>query len=134
MFGAVDSARGAVEAMVEPDAIGACKVSAVGGAHVALLAADGSFTALQARTLAGIEPACADTLANALLLVFTPLVDGGSVALHGNCGGSGWGLCKANGCGKCEKSDAKQRNFHGCISLRGGGLISSFVPIRAHIH
>jgi hypothetical protein len=97
MFGAVDSARGAVEAMVEPDAIGACKVSAVAGAHVALLTADGGFTALQARTLAGIEPAAADALPNALLLVFPSLVDGGGVALHGSSRCSRWGLCKANG-------------------------------------
>jgi hypothetical protein len=97
MFGAVDSARGAVEAMVEPDAISACEMSAAGGAHVALLAADGGFTAFQSRTLAGIEPASADALADALLLVFTSLVDGGGMALHGSCGCSRWGLSKANG-------------------------------------
>jgi hypothetical protein len=134
MFGAIDSARRAIEAMVETDAIGACKAPAVGGAHVALLAADGGFTALQASTLAGIEPAAADALANALLLVFASLVDGGGVALHGSRRHRGRRLGKANGRGKCEKSDAKQRNFHGCISLGGGGLIYSFVPIRAHIH
>jgi hypothetical protein len=134
MFGAVDSARRAVEAMVEPDAIDACKAPAVGGAHVALLAANGRFTALQTSTLAGIEPAAANALANALLLVFASLVDGGGVAMHGSRRCCGCRLCKANGRGKCEKSDAKQRNFHGCISLGGGGLICSFVPIRAHIH
>jgi hypothetical protein len=64
---------------------------------VALLAADGGFTAFQSRTLAGIEPASADALADALLLVFTSLVDGGGMALHGSCGCSRWGLSKANG-------------------------------------
>src|ERR1700677_3437617 len=110
MPGAINCARCAVQAMVEANAIGARQVAAIGEAHVTFLAADGSFAALETCALASIEPARADALTDALLLMFTALVDGGSVALHG---GYRSGLGKANGRGKCEKSDAKQRNFHG---------------------
>ena len=97
MLGAVDCAGSAVEAPVEPNAIEVVEASMVGGAHVALLAPDGSFTALQTCTLAGIEPAGADALANALLLMFASLVDGGGVALHGSSGRNRCSLGKANG-------------------------------------
>jgi hypothetical protein len=42
------------------------------------------------------------------------------------------GLAKANGGGKCEKSDAKQRNFHGVSPWEAA--VCCYVPIRAHIH
>jgi len=49
-----------------------------------------------------------------MLLVDATLVDGGGMALRGDRYGlSDAGLSKTNGGGKCEKSDAKQRNFHG---------------------
>jgi hypothetical protein len=84
--------------VIEPYAIDVCEASTVGGAHVALLAADGSFTTLEAGTLAGVEPAALNALPDALLLVCASLVDGG-VAMHG-CGCRclhGSGLSKSNG-------------------------------------
>jgi hypothetical protein len=100
--------------VVEPGAIEMIQVPMAGGAHVALLAADGSFAALQACALAGIEPSALNALPDALLLVFASLVDV-NVAVHGRWRRSGCGhsLCKADGGSKCEKSDAKQRDFHG---------------------
>jgi hypothetical protein len=88
--------------MVEPDAVIVVQAPAIGGAHMAFLAADGDFAALQPVGLAGVELAGANTLANALLLVFAALVDGCGVALHGR----GCGLGKANSRSQCEKSNA----------------------------
>jgi hypothetical protein len=114
MFGAVNGARRAIEAAVEPDAVRAGQVATVSGAHVALLSADGGFTAFQPNDLARVEPAGADAMSNAALLMYATLVDGGGVAMHGGrCGLGNTGLRKANGGRKCEKSNAKQRNFHG---------------------
>jgi hypothetical protein len=114
MLGAVDGARGAVEAVVEPHAVKVSEMAISGGAHVSFLAADGGFAAFQASRLARIEAAGANSLSDALLLMFAALVDGGGMALHrGGCGAARGRLSKANGGGKCEKSDAKQRNFHG---------------------
>lgn len=81
---------------------------------MAFLAANGGFAAFQANGLARVEPAGPDALSDAMLLVLATLVDGGGMAVHGSrCGLGSPGLCKANGGGKCKKSDAKQRNFHG---------------------
>jgi hypothetical protein len=98
MLGAVDCAGSAVEAPVEPNAIEVVEAS----------------MALQACALAGIEPSALNALPDALLLVFASLVDV-NVAVHGRWRRSGCGhsLCKADGGSKCEKSDAKQRDFHG---------------------
>ena len=87
MSGAIDGARTAMQAVVEPHAV--C------GAHAVFLAADGGFTTLKACALTGVEAAGADAFTDALLLVFTALVDGCGVALHGSrCRR---GLRKANG-------------------------------------
>jgi len=87
VFGAVDGARGVVEVPVEPDAVYAIEAAMAGEAHVALLAANGGFTALQSRALAGIEPSAVDALGDALLLMLASLVDGDGVALRGlRCG------------------------------------------------
>ena len=122
MFRAVDGARRTVEAMVQTDPIRTSETAAIGETHVAFLPADGCFTALHAHCLARVEPASSDSLRDAPLLMFAALIDGGGMTLHRNSGSVRDPLGKANGGGKCEKSDAKQRNFHGCISLRGGGL------------
>jgi hypothetical protein len=87
-------------------------------------AGDFGFFAFEACTLARIDAAGADALADAALLVGTSLIDGHVVLrnrrllLHNGCS-----LRKTNGGSQCEKSDAKQREFHGCISLRGGGCV-----------
>jgi hypothetical protein len=57
-----------VKAVVEPNAIEVIQASVVGGAHEVLLAANGSFAALEACALAGIEPAALNALPDALLL------------------------------------------------------------------
>jgi hypothetical protein len=116
--------------MVESNAVAASEAAAIVGAHVPFRASDGCFAALQAACLTGGELAASYTLPNALLLVFTALVDCGWMArgMHGSS------LAKANGGAKCEKSDAKHRKFHGCISLGGGGLFEFPLPIRSHIH
>jgi hypothetical protein len=102
----------------------------MGGAHVPFLAADGSFAALEAAGLACIEPAGADALRDALLLVFATLVDGGGMALHRHrCG-----LGKANGGTKYKNSDAKQRNFHSVSPWEAAVCFCCFVPVRTHIH
>jgi hypothetical protein len=88
--------------MVEPDAVIVVQASAIGGAHVAFLAANRPFAALQPDGLAGVELAAANALGNALLLVFAALVDGCGVTLHGR----GCGLGKANGRSQGEKSNA----------------------------
>jgi hypothetical protein len=54
--------------VVEPNAIEVIQASVVGGAHEVLLAANGSFAALEACALAGIEPAALNALPDALLL------------------------------------------------------------------
>ena len=127
---AVDGARGAVEATIERDAVGAGEAAVMGGAHVSFVAADGGFAALQAVGLARVEAAGADALRDALLLVFAALVDGGGMALHRRrCG-----LGKANGGTKCKNSDAKQRNFHSVSPWEAAVCFGCFVPIRAHIH
>jgi hypothetical protein len=114
MFGAVNGARSAIEATVEPDAVRAGQVATVSGTHVALLPANGGFTAFQPDGLACVKPAGADALSDAALLMYAALVDGGGMAMHGGWRGLGnAGLCKANGGRKCKKSNAKQRNFHG---------------------
>jgi hypothetical protein len=114
MFGAVNGTRGAIEAAVEPDAVYAGEAATVGCAHLALLASNGTFAAFQPNGLARVEPAGPDALSNATLLMLATLVDGGGMAVHGDRRGLGnSGLCKADGGGKCKKSDAKQRNFHG---------------------
>jgi hypothetical protein len=111
MFGAIDGARGAVEAVIETNAIDVIEAPMAGSPHVPLLAANRGFAAFQAGALAGIEPAALDALPDALQLECASLVDGSGVALHGRrCGCY---LRKANGGSKCEKSDAKQRDFHG---------------------
>lgn len=93
MLGAIDGARAVVEAAIEPHAVGVGEAAMVGKAHMALLAADRGLAALQARTLAGIEPSAVDAFSDALLLVFLSLVDGDGVALHRlRCG-----LSKTNG-------------------------------------
>ena len=95
--------------MVEPDAIDPVEAAMGGEAHMPLLAADGGFAALQTASLPGIEPAAVDALGDALLLMFASLVDCYGVVLHGlRCG-----LSKTKGGCQCQKSDAKQRNFHG---------------------
>jgi len=103
MLVAVDSARGAVEPVVEPDAVPAGQTAMIGYAHVVFLAANGGLAALQPGALTGIEPAAADALRNALLLVLAALVDDCGVALHGH----GCSLSKTKGGSECQKSDAK---------------------------
>jgi hypothetical protein len=52
------------------------------------------------------------------------------VALHGlRCG-----LSKTKGGSQRQKSDAKQRNFHGGSPWRRWLFVCCSVPIRAHIH
>ena len=111
MPGAIDRSRGVVEAVVQPDAIEVCQASSAAGAHAVFLAADRSFAAFQARALACVEASTADTLPDSLLLEIASLVDGCGMALHRR--GYWCGLRKAKGGSKCQKSDAKQRNFHG---------------------
>jgi hypothetical protein len=114
MFCAVDGARGTVEAVVQTDPIRTSETAAMGETHVAFLPADGGFAAFQAHCLARVEPATSNSLCDTLLLMFAALVDGGGVALRRSSSRSvGNRLGNANGGGKCEKSDAKQRNFHG---------------------
>src|ERR1035438_2173352 len=117
VFVAIDGARGAVEAMVEADTVTAGEATAIGGAHVALLTADGGFAALEAAGLACVEAATAAAPCDALLLELAALVDGGGVALCRGLSFNRSSLAEADGGSKCQKSDAKQGNFHGCISL-----------------
>lgn len=98
MVGAIDCARSAVEAMVETGAVTAVEAAVIGGAHPVRLAADGSFAALELDCLAGVDAACLDAVANALLLVVAALADGCGVALRQSRRGRGRGsLSKANG-------------------------------------
>jgi len=107
MFGAVDSARSTVEAMVEPHPVNAVQAAVAGGAHVAFLAAEGGFAAFQANCPSCVQAAGSDALRDAPLLVLAALIDGGGMALHGGWRGLDWGrLGKADGRSKCEKSDA----------------------------
>jgi hypothetical protein len=95
MLGAIDGARIAVHATIEPHAIDAGKMATVRGAHAVFLTTNGGFAALQACTLGRVETPAADALPNALLLVFATLVDGCGMALHGS-----WSRCclrKADG-------------------------------------
>ena len=93
VFGAVDCTRGVVEPVVEPDAVKAGEAAMAGEAHVALLAADGGFAPLQARSLTGVEPSSVNALGDALLLMRASLVDGDGVVL----GGLRSGLSKTKG-------------------------------------
>jgi hypothetical protein len=96
MLVAVDGARGAVEAMVESDAIGTGEAAAVGNAHVPFRAADAHFAAFEAVCLARREAACSYGPRDAMLLHGTALVDGGMVSRIGMR--RRWsGLAKANG-------------------------------------
>jgi len=98
----VNGARGTVEATAERDAAGPGEAAVIGGAHLSFLATDGGFAAFQAPCFARSKLASPYTLRDAVLLVFTALVDGG-VTSYGR-----WGcLAKADGGAKCEKSDAK---------------------------
>jgi hypothetical protein len=112
---ATDGPPRAIEAMIQAHALGAVESATICSAHAVFLASDGSFAALDAGALTGIDAPGADGLTNASLLVGAALVDGGGMVLR-NC--SAWRDCrsilrKANGGGKCQEPDAKQRDFHG---------------------
>ena len=79
--------------MVEPDAIDPVEAAMGGEAHMPLLAADGGFAPLQARSLTGVEPSSVNALGDALLLMLASLVDGDGVVL----GGLRSGLSKTKG-------------------------------------
>jgi hypothetical protein len=84
-------------------------MTAMGGAHMSLLAADGYFAAFQVTSFAPGELSTPHALCDAMLLKRTALVDGGRMAWRRNRGILG----EAEGGAQCEKSDAKQRGFHG---------------------
>jgi hypothetical protein len=79
--------------MVESNAVTVCEASAVGGAHAMFLASDGGFAALKVSSFASGELSASHALRNAVLLIFTALVDVGT-------------LTEGNGGAKCENSDA----------------------------
>jgi hypothetical protein len=95
--------------MIERDAVWAREMTAVGCAHVSFFAANRGFAALQMARFAPVELAASFALRDAMLLKGTALVDGGRMAWRRN----GGVLSDAEGGAKCEKSDAKQRGFHG---------------------
>jgi len=98
MLVTIDGARGAVEAMVEDDAVGTGEAASIGGAHVRFGAADADFAAFEAVCLAHREAAGSCALRDAMLLHGTAQVDGGVVRRVSMRGSSGrGGLGKANG-------------------------------------
>jgi hypothetical protein len=96
MLGTIDRARTPVEAMIEPDAISAVESAMARNAHHPFLTPNCSLAAFQASALACIEASTLDALRDALLLVFTSLVNGDGMALR-------WSSCR---CGRClSKAD-----------------------------
>jgi hypothetical protein len=81
----------------------------IGCTHVPFLTAYRGFAAFQVTSFAPGELAAPNTLRDAMLLKFTALVDGGRMAWRRNRGVLG----NAEGGTESEKSDAKQRGFHG---------------------
>jgi hypothetical protein len=114
--------------MVERNTIAAGKPSVIAAAHVPFFAADGDFAAFQVTGFASGKLSASYALGNAVLLKFAALVDGGGMAGRRHRSS----LAKPDRRAKCEKSDAKQRSFHGHILLRGGGLSRLSADPRSH--
>jgi hypothetical protein len=92
-------------------------MTAIGIAHVSFLATDGGFAAFQVTRFTAGELAAAYSLRDAKLLICTALVDGGRMAWRRNRGVLG----NAEGGAESEKSDAKQRGFHGVSPCEAAG-------------
>jgi hypothetical protein len=114
---AIDGVGRAVEAVIEPDAVGAGKMTAIGIAHMSFLAAYRGFAAFEVTCFGPGELATPYALRDAMLLKFTALVDGGRMAWRRNRSVLG----NAEGGAECEKSDAKQRGFHGVSPCEAAG-------------